>query len=845
MLPRLIQIGASHRRSRRLVGAPAARRGQLAVLLALGVLMPSAARSAEVAAGVPSEPDQAAAQLGRYADDSGGELAGRYWREADIAGDAVLERPAYCSGTYVLPSFPYPEDSDPGDFPIEGDVGNLAYSLSGDLSVGGQVTLSQGNRRITGRQGEIDRESGEGRMVGQVEIVEPGLVLEGDTARINLSSREASLEGVQFLLPALELRGEAAAITRSEDGRLVISSGRLTRCEPGNRNWHIDVGTLELNPDDIFATARNATVKVGRVPVLYTPYLRFPVRAERQSGVLFPDIGFSEQDGMDIRVPYYLNLAPHYDATLAPRVISDRGFGLEGEFRHLSSWQSTTLTAALLQNDNIFDGTLSRDDFNRLRSQGEVSGEFEPADRWLYGIDHEGEIAGFTTLIDYRAVSDRDYFRDLGGDIGVSSRFELERRAEVGYRVGGLDMRLWAQRFDRLDDGTVDPYQRLPQLDARYDGRLPGPLEWSLTTQIARFDRANAGLTGIDRAIGDRIHIEPRVRLPLYQPWGYLAFTGGFRYTGYDLQQIDDPAIDASPDRSLGLASVEGGLYFDRTVEAFGQTLSHTLEPKVFYLYQGYENQDSLPQFDASQLTFGYNQLFRDNRFSGLDRIGDANQLSIGLTSRLIGARNGREYLRASIGQILYFEDRRVTLTGESDKANEQRSSALAGELSGSITEKWRVNSTVVWDPSLGEIDEAAVALQYAPAERRLLNVGYRYRLRDDIAQPDVSVLWPITRRFGFIGRWNYDIEQGRVIEAFGGVEYDDCCFRIRLIARRYLNIPAGPNIVTGEDVEVVRPDQGVFLQIVFKGMGGVGNGIESMLARGVRGYRTEDDNGF
>ena len=362
MLPRLIQIGASHRRSRRLVGAPAARRGQLVVLLALGVFMPSAARSAEVAASVPSEPDQAAAQLGRYADDSGGELAGRYWREADIAGDAVLERPAYCSGTYVLPSFPYPEDSDPGDFPIEGDVGNLAYSLSGDLSVGGQVTLSQGNRRITGRQGEIDRESGEGRMVGQVEIVEPGLVLEGDTARINLSSREASLEGVQFLLPALELRGEAAAITRSEDGRLVISSGRLTRCEPGNRNWHIDVGTLELNPDDIFATARNATVKVGRVPVLYTPYLRFPVRAERQSGVLFPDIGFSEQDGMDIRVPYYLNLAPHYDATLAPRVISDRGFGLEGEFRHLSSWQSTTLTAALLQNDNIFDGTLSRDD---------------------------------------------------------------------------------------------------------------------------------------------------------------------------------------------------------------------------------------------------------------------------------------------------------------------------------------------------------------------------------------------------------------------------------------------------------------------------------------------------
>ena len=774
-------------------------------------------------------------------DGTGGALASRFWVTPALEGAPL----PVCDGGYVLPPFPYPLDSDPSEFPIRVDADSLAHALRGNTTLEGAVTLSQGNRRITGRQGALDREGGEGRLVGQVSILEPGLVLEGEQVRIDLDSRAASLEGVQFLLPALSLRGQAASIERASDGRLLVRDGRLTRCEPGNRAWRLDVGELSLAPNDVFATARDATVRVGDFPVLYTPYLRFPVRPDRQSGVLFPDIGFSEQDGLDVRVPYYLNLAENYDATLAPRLISDRGAGLEGEFRHLSRWQYTTLSGYYMPQDDIFDGTLSRDDFNRLSELGEVSGDFEPADRWLYGIDHEGGFDGFTTRIDYRAVSDRDYFRDLGGDIGVSSQFELERLAQLGYRVGGLDMRLTAQRFDRLDGGTIDPYQRLPQLDARYVGRLLGPFEWSLATQVGSFDRDNKNLTGIARAVGERMHVEPRVRLPFYRPWGYLAFTGGVRYTRYDLQEIDDPVIDESPDRNLGLASVAGGLYFDRDVEAFGIPLNHSLEPQLYYLYQGYQNQDQLPQFDVTELTFGYNQLFRDNRFSGLDRIGDANQLALGVTTRFVGQRDGREYLRASVGQILYFEDRRVSLTGAPDKASEQKTSAIAAEISGSLAARWRVNSSVIWDPNLGEIDEAAVALQYSPDVQRLVNLGYRYRRVDDIAQPDVSAYWPISRRFSFIGRWNYDVEQGRVIEAFGGLQYDDCCFQVRLVARRFLNIPAGPNIVTGEEVDVVRADQGVFLQIVFKGMGGVGNGIESMPARGIRGYRTEEEDGF
>jgi LPS-assembly protein len=825
------------------------RRLQVRALLlcgVLGLIAPVLAVAAPGAAPDTLESTPVEPAVRDTADASGGRLAGRYWVDRDALSEADRAgRPAYCSGGYVLPEFPYPLDSNPDDFPLEGDAENVTYFLDGRVTLDGAVTLTQGNRRITGRQGSLDQNTGKGLMTGTVQVLEPGLVLEGRAARVDLESRAASLEGVEFLIPEIEIRGQAETITQDADGNLVITDARFTRCEPGNRNWHLAVGSLEINEADVFATARNATVRVGNTPVFYAPYLRFPVRPDRQSGVLFPDVGVSEQDGVDIRVPYYLNLAPDYDATLAPRYISDRGAGLEGEFRHLTGWGRTLLTGTYLYEDDIFDGTLTRDDFDRLRQSGVVTGEFKPADRWLYGIDHAGQIGNFRTVVDYRAVSDRDYFRDLGGDVGVASRFELERRGEIGYDRGGLRLRLWAQRFDRLDDGTVDPYERLPQFDVRYDGRLLGPLEWSLAAQLASFDRTNSGLTGVERAVGERLHVAPRITLPFYRPWGYLSFTGGVRHTAYDLRQIDDPEIESSPDRSIGHGSVEGGLYFDRTVQAFGRTVNHSLEPQAFYLYQGYDNQDALPTFDASELTFSYNQLFRDNRFAGLDRIGDANQLSLGLTTRFVDSRDGREYLRASLGQILYFEDRRVTLAGLKDKADEQRTSAVAGEVAGSLTERWRVTSTVIWNPSLGEIDEGAVALQHLRDDRHILNFGYRYRNSDNISQPDLSAYWPISRHFGVIGRWNYDFEQERVIEAFGGLEYNDCCWRIRLVARRFLSIPTGPNIVTGQEVEVVRPDDGLFLQIVFKGMGGVGSSLESMLARGIRGYRTEDYNGL
>ncbi|MFU8816965.1 MAG: LPS-assembly protein LptD, partial [Pseudomonadales bacterium] len=596
--------------------------------------------------------------------------------------------------------------------------------------------------------------------------------------------------------------------------------------------------SLVVQNGDVFGTARHAVLRVRGVPVFYAPYIRFPVTDERQSGWLFPNLSYRERDGFDISLPYYFNLAPNYDATLSPRQVGDRGAGVEGSFRYLSRWQQSSFRGALLYQDDLYDGELSRGDFEQLRNLGQVTGEFEPANRWLYGMRHAGRLGGFSTLIDYTAVSDRDYFRDLGNQFGAASEIALERRGEIRYAAPGLAVRLWAQRFQRLDEGRIDPYQRLPQLDASYQTNLLGPLQWSLAGAFANFDRDNAGLTGVNAIVGQRLHLEPRVRLPLSAQWGFFTATGGYRYTRYDLS--DQPVdLAARPDRGIGFGILHGGLFFERGVRVFGANLMQTLEPQLYYLYQEFEPQAGLPRFDATRLTFGYNQLFRDNRFSGLDRIGDANQLSVGVTSRFVDAGSGREYLRGSLGQIVYFRDRLVTVAGAPRDDDTQSTSALAGELAGRLAGDWQLSSTIIWNPHDNEVDEGAAALQYRRDNRHIVNVGYRWRLQDDIEQSDMSLYWPVSKHYSVVGRWNYDFGSGRTVEAFGGIEYNDCCWQIRVMARRFLDSP------TGRDLDTVEADDGVFLQIVFKGLAGFGTKVESVLERGIRGYRTETFDGF
>ena len=771
---------------------------------------------------------QAAAATG-----PGEALAADFWVDrAQLTAAERRAQPSWCAGAYRFPAPPSQSSAPVADAPVNAEADRASYGESGWAELQGNVVISQGDRTLRTERARVNQDTQVAFFGEGARLQDSNLAMQGTSAEVNLDSGAAHLEQADFLLADAELRGSAQAVDRNAAGDLLLTRSQFTRCEPGNRNWTVRAGKLRLPEGELFGTARNAVLKVRGVPVFYTPYIQFPVSDERKSGFLFPVLGFSDERGADLALPYYFNLAPNYDATLTPRWLSERGLGAEGEFRRLSRWDRTQFNAGYLPNDKLHNGQLDRDDWRRQSALGAAAeAEFNPADRWLFGVQHQGRLGRLRSRIDYTEVSDRDYFRVLGGEGGGVRRIDLLRFGELSYAQGGLSMRLWARSFQRLDEIRRPEYSQAPALDIAYRTAGSGPLQLSLDLRAASFDRDAAGLRGIQALTGDRTHLAGRLTVPFSWPFGFFSASAGYQHTSYQLDSDAGPLPDASPKRGVPTAALGGGLIFERDLSLFGAGLIQTLEPRLRYFYQGYEDQDQLPLFDATDLTFGYQQLFRNNRFSGLDRIADANQLAIGLTTRFLNRANGREHLRASLGQILHFKDRRVSLHGRPEDEAERTVSALAGELAAQLGSRWRLSATLIWDPGDNQVDEGAAALSYRAGGRRLLNLAYRNRLRDDINQTDLSFFWPVARKYAVVGRWNHDLASGRTIEGMAGIEYNDCCMRIRLLARHYLDQPAARSFA---DVD---KDSGLFLQILFKGLAGLGGGVDAMLERSVYGY--------
>ena len=753
-----------------------------------------------------------------------------YWQTRDeLPAGAARRLPEWCDGAYRLLAFPHPRDVDANQLPIHAQAERGTYHLDERLELTGSVQLRRGNRSVYARDAVLDEVTELADLTGDVRLEEPGLVLIGERARVDLAAEAADIEQVTYLLTDAGFRGQADQITQ-DNGDLRIDRGSVTRCDPGSNTWRLDARRIEVGDQAVFGTARRATLRIGDVPVFYLPYLRFPVSDERQSGWLFPGIGYSGEDGLDLAAPYYLNLAPNWDATVTPRWLSKRGIALETELRHLNRYGHFDLGAAILPDDDLFDGELERGDFFELNPDG----DFKPANRWLYALEHRGRAGRFETVVDYTAVSDPDYFRDLGTDLSVSSRVELERRGELSYARGAFRGRLWAQRFQRLDEIQTEAYQRLPQLDLTWSGNLLGPVQLNLAAQAVTFDRNNDDLSGSQRVVGDRFHLQPELRLPLSWPFAFVDLSAGLHLTRYDLRDVQT-GVDAKPERDIGYGSLDMGLFFERDLNWFGRDLLQTLEPRAFYLYTERAAQDALPRFDVTELTFGYSQLFRRNRFSGLDRIADAHQVAVGVSSAFVDPRNGRELLRGSIGQIFYFQDRDVTANGVQSDDDRHSSSAIAGQLRGALGRHLSLSAALVWDPHDNAVDERALLLSYRASNRRIVNAGVRKRTFGRVDQTDLSFVWPLGRHWNLLGRWNYDLEVERTIEAFAGLEYNNCCWQARVVARRFIENPS--NLA----VDRVRADKGVFLQFVFKGLAGFGGRLDNVLSRGIRGFRANE----
>lgn len=776
-----------------------------------------------------------------------------------LSAEQLSQLDGNCCGAFVDPTGLMkdnenrPTDSDTR-FDTEQGIRGISQNL---ISIDGDIIVQQGYRTIENDESTtINSEENTVLMQGDVIFREPGVMLRGSSAFIDNNAGDNRVEDAQYVLHDLGAHGNAESITYSSNtGSVTIENGEFSRCEPESNFWLFRAESINLNQDEGVGYATAVSLRIKDVPIFYYPgTLPFPLGDQRMSGFLAPSTGSTRSGGFDFELPYYFNLAPHYDATLSPRLISDRGVLTGLELRYLAETSLNTFNMSYLGNDKLFDETTAN-----------VPGSDSPPtdNRWFIGYDHYGVYGrNWSSFVDYNAVSDEDYFYDLGSNgLNTTSRTHLNRQARLNFNNEYLRAGLNVQRIQIIDPfiSSINlnrPYDRLPQFYFDTDAYLGAGFRVELGGQVTSFDRtldeSLLSATQLDNGAlvrGERLNLEPAISWSIEQPGWFLRANAKFKHASYKLQNQATISMD-DPDIGITVYNFDSGLIFERPMSG---GFTQTLEPRAYYLFSEFEDQSMLPLFDTSELNFSFSQLFREDRFSGGDRIGDADQASIAITSRILDEK-GKERARMSLGQIRYFDDRQVDLSNPIRSWRPRYSplnqkSALAGEFALAFGESWRLNTDVQYNEETEELDEGSFQLRYHRDNDHLFNLAYRYRnlvntpnfilptgIDPRIKQTDLSAAWPINQTWKLLARWNYDHSNSRNLETFAGVEYSNCCATIRVIAREWVD----------EDelfVPNIEPNQGIFVQFTLNGLGNItGGGISSLLSDGIRGFRENDD---
>ncbi len=613
----------------------------------------------------------------------------------------------------------------------------------------------------------------------------------------SLAEERAVLEAVRYELVGTRGSGEAARIRREPGEVSILEQVTFSTCDLDDRRWEFSAREIELDHASGWGEGRDLRLKVGGVPILWAPYWRFPLDDRRRSGFLTPVIGSSSNTGIDLTVPYYLNLAPNYDATVALRLIGGRGGMLMSEGRYLTRRERGEAEFTLLPDDRDFG-----------------------ARRWSWMILHDGRYGpGWNFHARLARVSDRNYFEDFGDSVTRTATRLLFSRAALERRFGPLRIELSADAWqvtDPLFPEGAEPYARRPRLWVEGRERLAGELESFLAAEFVSFRKDGA-------VEGERADLVAGVAWNLERAFGFLRPEVAYRQTSYRL----DRPTDRSPQRGLPIVSLKGGLFFERDVALSGRRFQHTLEPRLHYLYVPFRDQDRLPVFDTAAPAFSAAQLFRTNRFVGADRQGDADQLAWMIDQRLIDEQ-GRERAAFSLGQIHYRRPPRVSLPAE-PAPGPSRSPWIA-ELDLALDRNWRVVLSEQWDAERDRSEFTAARIEYRTAAARegrgglVAALSYRFR-RDFLEQYDFSLLLPFAEHWRGFARWNYSTRDRQTLEALAGVEYETCCTAWRFMARRYLRNVQGDF------------NNGIWLELELKGLGSLGRKAAPLLERAILGY--------
>ena len=670
-----------------------------------------------------------------------------------------------------------------------------------EVTAEGGVEFRQGDTSIYAEFLKYNREFGRLEAEGGVRLEQEGDRFSGSRLRYDTTDNTGVLEEPTFLLRRGQTaRGGADRIEFLGRNRFRLLGGRFTTCEPGNDDWYVQARELDLDYEAEEGVARGARLRFLDTTILGAPYFSFPLENRRKSGVLAPQFSQNTLRGVELGLPFYWNISPEQDAVITPTTMSKRGEQLKTQYRYLGG-----------------------------SYLGELRLEYMPEDREMrrsrtgYSVQHEQRFTPqLLGRVDMNHVSDDRYFVDLYSQVRQVSIGNLQRDGYLQYSGGigatSLGMQARVQRFQTLQDPLapiVPPYHRVPQVNlslSRND--MGGWLDAAAPVEYVRFTHATL-------VEGERSAFNPVLAAPLLGPGYFLTPRAGARHARYALNRT----APGQPERqtlSVPWLSLDGGLVFEREANWFGDRVSQTLEPRLFYVYAPYRDQSQLPLFDTALADFNYAQLFSENRFVGGDRFGDANQITWAVTSRLLNER-GEERLRATLGQRYYFEDERVGLAAGAPLRTATESDWLAS-AGGRFARDWTFDGTLQYNPRDSRAERYGVQLRYNPEIAKVLNLSYRYG-RDLLRQIDLSGQWPVSAGWYAVGRYNYSIRDNRVLEALGGVEYNGGCWVFRAVFQR---LQAATDLSS----------KAIMFQLEFNGFGQIGsNETVNLFRRNVPGY--------
>ncbi|KNC89354.1 LPS assembly protein LptD [Trabulsiella odontotermitis] len=706
---------------------------------------------------------------------------------------------------------------------VQGDTNDQPVTINADHAKGdypdnavftGNVDVNQGNSRLQADEIQLHQKQAEGQpdpvrtvdALGNVHYDDNQVILKGPKAWSNLNTKDTNVWEGDYQMVGRQGRGTADVMKqRGENRYTILDNGTFTSCLPGSNTWSVVGSEVIHDREEQVAEIWNARFKLGPVPVFYSPYLQLPVGDKRRSGFLIPNAKYSTTNYFEFYLPYYWNIAPNFDATITPHYIHKRGnIQWQNEFRYLTQAGSGLVEFDYMPSDSVY-----QDEYNAGQHPGEDSKH-----RWLFYWRHAGVMDQVWRFnVDYTKVSDSTYYNDFDSKYGSSTDGYATQKFSVGYALQNFNATVSTKQFQVFDSQSRSSYSAEPQLDVNWYQNDVGPFDTRIYGQAVHFVNTQS-----NKPEATRVHLEPVINLPLSNDWASLNTEAKLMATHYQQTNLDtwnassdnkNNQLDESVSRVLPQFKVDGKMVFEREMN-WEEGYSQTLEPRMQYLYVPYKDQSNINNYDSSLLQSDYSGLFRDRTYGGLDRIASANQVTTGVTTRVYDAA-AVEQFNVSVGQIYYFTESR---TGDDninwEKDNKTGSLVWAGDTYWRISDRWGLRGGVQYDTRLDNIANSTATVEYRRDEDRLIQFNYRYaspeyiqatlpknaqdltwqsaQYKDGISQVGAVASWPLVDRWSIVGAYYFDTNANKPADQMLGVQYNSCCYAIRVGYERKLN---------------------------------------------------------